>query len=110
VNSEGASYTFLENVSAEGDVPENSILSRTLHQDDRLKILLFAFAPGQELSAHTAPMPAVIHILEGEATLTLGGDKREAGPGTLVHMPPRLEHGIQARTKTRMLLFLLKQG
>ena len=102
-------YTFVADVVKEVTIPENGILSRTLHSDERSKLLLFGFAPGQELSAHTAPMPAILYIAQGEATLRLGGDVREAGAGTLVHMPPLLEHGIQAKTEVVMVLVLLKQ-
>lgn len=105
-----APYTFIENLLAEVNVPENGILSRTLHNDDRMKVILFGFAPGQELSAHTAPMPAVLQFLEGDALVTLGEDQREARAGTLVHMAPYLQHGIQARAKTVMLLILIKQA
>jgi quercetin dioxygenase-like cupin family protein len=102
-------YNLFADVKAEVTIPENGILSRTLYNDDRLKVLVFGFAQGQELTAHTAPMPAVIHVLDGQARLTLGNDTVPAGPGTLVHMPPQLEHGIYAVTPVIMLLLMLKQ-
>jgi quercetin dioxygenase-like cupin family protein len=102
-------YTLLPDLRAEVQIPVNGILSRTLYNDDRLKVVIFGFAEGQELSAHTAPMPAVIQILEGEARVTLGGDTMEAKAGALIHMTPALEHGIFARTPVVMLLMMLKQ-
>jgi quercetin dioxygenase-like cupin family protein len=72
--------------------------------------VLFGFAAGQELSEHTAAVPAVIHILAGEATLTLGGTTHAAGPGTLVHMPAQLAHSVYAQTPVVMLLWLLRGG
>ncbi len=102
-------YTFIADILEEVSIPENGILSRTLQNDDRTKVLVFGFAPGQELSAHTAPMPAILYIARGEAALRLGSDVREARAGTLVHMPPLLEHGIQARTELVMVLVLIKQ-
>jgi quercetin dioxygenase-like cupin family protein len=47
-------------------------------------------------------------ILQGEAKLTLADDTLEAKPGTWVHMPAGLKHGILARTPVVMLLMLLK--
>jgi len=103
------STTFISpNLAAEVTVPENGILSRTLYNDDSLKVVIFGFAPGQELTAHTAPMPATIQILSGEATLTLGTEKVEAVPGTFVHMPAFLNHAIVAKTPTTMLLSMVK--
>jgi hypothetical protein len=34
-----------------------------LHNDERVKAVLFGFAQGEELSEHTASMPAVLHLL-----------------------------------------------
>ncbi|MBZ5577138.1 MAG: cupin domain-containing protein [Acidobacteriia bacterium] len=93
----------------EAPIPESGILSRTLHNDDSVKVVIFGFATGQELSAHTAPMAASIHILSGEAQLTLGDDVREVKAGAFVRMPPQLQHGIVARTPVVMLLSMYKQ-
>jgi quercetin dioxygenase-like cupin family protein len=101
-------YTFYPDLDAEVRIPENGILSRTLHNDDSLKVVIFGFAPGQELSAHTAPMAASIYIVRGEAQLTLGADVREVKAGCFVHMPPKLQHGILARTPVVMLLAMHK--
>jgi len=55
-------------------------------------------------------MPAVLHLLRGEAKLTLGDDTVQARPGTWVHMPKGLRHSIQAKTPVVMLLPLLKEA
>ncbi len=43
-------YTYLADVVQEVQPPADGTLSRTLHQDERLKAVLFGFAAGQELS------------------------------------------------------------
>ena len=101
-------YFLSPDVRSEIEVPEKGILSRTLFNDAHTKIILFGFAPGQELTAHTAPMPATIQILSGEGTLTLGADTCQASPGCLIHMQPQLIHGVVARTSLEMLLTLHK--
>jgi quercetin dioxygenase-like cupin family protein len=103
-----ASYTHFIDVAREAQPPDKGILSRTLHNDARLKAVLFGFAQGEELSEHTASMPAVLHFLQGEARLTLGDDVLEAQAGTWAHMPAGTRHSIQARTPVVMLLLLLK--
>jgi quercetin dioxygenase-like cupin family protein len=90
------------------EIPDESIISRTLFNDDHLKAVLFGFAAGQELSEHTASMPAVIHIISGECRLTLGQDHQSAAAGTWVHMPANLPHSLLAETPVVMLLLLLK--
>jgi hypothetical protein len=53
-------------------------------------------------------MPAVLHLLQEEATGTLGDHRDEARPGTWAHMPTGLRHSIQARMPVVRLLMLLK--
>jgi quercetin dioxygenase-like cupin family protein len=101
-------YTVFLDLAKEVQPPDKGILSRTLFNDDRLKAVGFGFAQGEELSEHTASMPAVLHFLQGEASLTLGDDRLEARPGTWVHMPKGLRPSIQAKTPVVMLLLLLK--
>lgn len=101
-------YTLVNNLALEIEPPVNGTLSRTIHQDDRLKAVLFGFAAGQELSEHTASTPAIMHFLKGEADVVLGQDKVTASAGTWIHMPSRLPHSILAKTPVSMLLLLLK--
>jgi quercetin dioxygenase-like cupin family protein len=99
----------LENIETEVPIPENGILSRTLFNDEALKVVAFGFSSGQELSAHTAPMAAVLYFVRGEAELTLGAEKQHVRAGALVHMPPQTLHGIMAKTPVVLLLLMLKQ-
>jgi quercetin dioxygenase-like cupin family protein len=101
-------YTYFLDLAKEVQPPDKGILSRTLFADDRLKVVLFGFGQGEELSEHTASMPAVLHFVQGEAKLTLDDDTLDAKPGTWVHMPAGLRHSIQAQTPVVMLLLLVK--
>jgi quercetin dioxygenase-like cupin family protein len=101
-------YVLVSDLVAQARVPENGILSQTLHSDENSKVILFGFAPGQELSAHTAPFPATLMFLKGEAALKLGDDEQQAVAGTFVVMAPNLQHGIQAKTDVVMLLTMIK--
>ena len=101
-------YVYMKDVREQAKVPENGILSQTLHNDERSKTILFGFAAGQELSAHTAPFPAILTFIKGEATLRLGADEMEASEGTFAYMTPLLEHGIKAKTDVVMLLTMIK--
>ena len=101
-------YTNINDLAKEAQPPEKKILSRTLYNDEKVKAVIFGFAQGEELSEHTASMPAILHFLQGEAKLTLGDDTLEARPGTWVHMPTGMRHSIQAKTPVVMLLLLLK--
>jgi quercetin dioxygenase-like cupin family protein len=102
-------YTYVSSLARlVPDTPPDSITSRSLYTDERIRAVLFRFAAGQELSEHTASQPAILHILEGEADLRLGDDAMAATAGTWVHMPPNLRHSIVAKTPLTMLLLLIK--
>lgn len=102
-------YTIVQDLSHQMEPPVDGTLSRTIHQDERLKAVLFHFSAGQELSEHTASTPAVMHFLEGDADVTLGGDVVVANAGTWIHMQSQLSHSIRAKTNVVMLLLLMKQ-
>lgn len=103
-------YTYFADLASEmASVPTDSIVSRTIYKDARLNVVLFGFAPGQELSEHTASVPATIHIIQGDCTLTLGPDRMEASTGSWARMPANLPHSLLAKTPVVMLLTMLKQ-
>ena len=105
------SYNLIQNLEKNiSEIPPDSIISRTVYQDNHLKVILFGFAPGQELSEHTASKKAIIHILSGKASLLLGSDNYEAGEGTWTQMDPLLPHSIKASTRLTMLLYLINNS
>ncbi|HWR13893.1 MAG TPA: cupin domain-containing protein [Terriglobales bacterium] len=103
-------YTFVPNLVNEFAIPENGIISRVLHKDERLNITLFGFSAGQELSTHSAPTPALIQVLEGEADIDLGSDTVQVKPGSFIRMAPLLSHAVRAKTPFRMLLVQVKEA
>lgn len=101
-------FTLLSDLSQQVNIPDNGTLSRTLYQDEQLKVVLFGFAAGQELSEHTASVPAIMHFLAGEAQVGLGSERRDVQAGDWVHMTAGLPHSIVARSAVTMLLTLVK--
>ena len=99
---------FFEDMAAQVEIPQDGITSRALHNDDHTRVVLFGFDTGQELSEHTASMPAIVQILRGEGILTLGDVAHEVGPGSWAHMPANLSHSIVARKPLVMLLTMNK--
>lgn len=108
--SEETQFTSFDDLASEVTPPQDGTLSRTLHNDDHIKVVLFGFAAGEELSEHTSSMPAIIQIVQGEADVTLGDAKKTTAAGSWIHMQPKLKHSIKAKTPVVMLLTLLKTG
>ena len=101
-------YKYFASLAEEMEIPQDGILTRTLFETDLIKVVLFGFSPGQELSEHTASKPALLHFLKGECSLTLGEDSLDVKEGAWVHMNPGLAHSLKAKTEVTMLLTLLK--
>ena len=102
-----APVTVFRDLLAEAPVPARGILSQTLSDEAGVELVLFAFAQGEQLSEHTSARPAIIHILAGEADLTIGAEALHAKPGTWARMPADTKHSVIARTAVVMALYLL---
>ena len=103
-------YVFLDDLGGSLEsMPADSIVSRTIQRSDGIKVIIFGFAAGQELSQHTASVPAMLHFLEGEADLMLGEENMRAKPGTWVFMEANLPHAIHTRTPVKMLLTMVEK-
>lgn len=101
-------YKFFADLQTEAAIPENGILSRVIEKDDSLNVTLFGMAAGEEISSHSAPTPAILYFLEGEASVQLGDRTVRAQPGSFVFMPPMLTHAIGAKSAVKMLLVQIK--
>lgn len=88
--------------------PESGKQTIVLLDDANTKVVLFAFAAGSGLTEHVAPFPAIIQIINGEATLTVGEESISGKPGTWIQMAPKAPHSIKAESPVVMLLTLLK--
>lgn len=103
------SFLHIADLAREVEAPQDGILSRTVLNNDDVKVVLFAFSAGQELSEHTASMPALLYFHQGEAALTLGEDVQHACAGSWTYMPANLKHSVRTIMPTVMLLVLIKR-
>ena len=99
---------IVADLEAMAQVADQGIVSKAIVENEHHKIVHFTFAPGQELSEHTASVPAAIHILRGEGLVILDGVEHEAGPGKLYYMPADLKHAVQARGELVFLLTMFR--
>ncbi len=101
-------YTFQQLTDMLPEVLPDSVISRTVYQDERLKLTLFGFAAGQGLTEHSSSKAAIIHILQGEATLSLEDEVRHVSAGSWFFLSPNLKHSLSASSDMQMLLTMLK--
>ena len=101
------SHTFLEDLVAGTEIPPGGTLSQVVFKDDQVRVILFAFDVGQELTEHTAVRPALVQVLSGHLRLSMGTDTYDCRPGDWVHMSAKLPHSLEALEPTVMLLTML---
>lgn len=107
---------YIKNISASQplvlidlvDYQEGQVVSRTFAQNKTISLTLFAFWEGEGLSSHTAAGDAFVQILDGEATITIGGKEVHVGAGEIVVMPAKVPHSLHAHTRFKMLLIVIK--
>jgi quercetin dioxygenase-like cupin family protein len=87
---------------------DGAVVSRTLLKRAGGTVTLFAFDEGQALSEHTAPFDAVAYVLEGEADITVAGSPLKVLAGEMVLMPANQPHAVNARTRFKMLLTMIR--
>lgn len=90
------------------EVAEGGIVSKPIVENEHHKLVHFTFAPGQELSEHTASVPAVIQILRGRALVKLGEQTFQGQAGSLYYMPANLKHAVHAEEELVFLLTMFR--
>jgi quercetin dioxygenase-like cupin family protein len=83
---------------------DRGIVSKTLVDCPKVKLILFGMKTGQTISGHSAGMPATIHVLGGAGTIQIGDTEYEGRPGSLYYLPAGMYHAL---TSTDDLVFLL---
>jgi len=87
---------------------EGSVVSRQITKAEAGNVTLFAFDAGQELSEHTAPYDALVHVLEGEAETRISGQPYFLTAGEAIIMPADEPHALRATQKFKMLLTMIR--
>jgi quercetin dioxygenase-like cupin family protein len=87
---------------------EGSVVSRQIIKAEAGNVTLFAFDEGQELSEHTAPYDALVHILDGEAEVRISGVPYTLTAGEAIIMPANEPHALKALAKFKMLLTMIR--
>ncbi len=90
------------------DYAPGAIVSKIISKNEAGNLTLFAFDQGQGLSEHTAPFDAVVQIVEGKAIISINKIEHKIEEGEIIIMPANIPHAIEANSKFKMLLTMLK--
>ncbi len=90
------------------DYQEGSVVSRAVIDKETGTVTVFAFGEGQGLSEHTAPFDAMVHVLDGEAEITISGTPFNVKQGRMVIMPANEPHALRAVKPFKMVLTMIR--
>lgn len=88
---------------------EGSVVSRQITKAEAGNVTLFAFDKDQELSEHTAPFDALVHVLDGETEIRISGKPFRLKAGDAIIMPADEPHAVKAVTRFKMLLTMIRK-
>ena len=90
------------------DYQDGAIVSRRIIKGKAGTVTLFAFDIAQSLSEHTAPFDALVHVLEGSAEVAIAGKSSRLEQGGMIIIPAEEPHSVQAVSRFKMLLTLVR--
>ena len=85
-----------------------SIVSKTIVKKQTGNITLFAFDKGQELSEHTAPFDALVHVMDGKVEISIDKKPFVLSVGEFILMPANIPHALKAVEKFKIMLVMIK--
>jgi quercetin dioxygenase-like cupin family protein len=87
---------------------DGAVVSRVLVKRPTGNVTLFAFDAGQELSEHTAPFDALVHVLDGTAEVSIDGRPYRLAAGDALVMPANRPHAVKAVARFKMMLTMIR--
>ena len=82
------------------------IVSKTLAQNSRNSLTLFAFEKGEEISSHESEGDALVFVLDGMGKITIDGNEHLLNKGEAIVMPAQVPHAVYAEERFKMLLIV----
>lgn len=87
---------------------ENGIISKRIIDRAVGNVTLFSFDRGQRLSEHSAPFDALVQIIEGNAEIIINKEVFNLNEGNSIIMPANIPHAVNAVSRFKMLLTMIK--
>jgi len=96
------------NITGLAEYQTGAVVSRQITKAEGGNVTFFAFDEGQELSEHTAPFDALVHVLDGEVEIKISGKPSLLKAGEAIIMPANQPHAVKAVKQFKMLLTMIK--
>lgn len=91
-------FVDLDNMPPEFVTPKHSTAHGCLISGEKIEVGVFSYKAGEGARPHAHPHEQIIVVLTGRARFTLDGVVSEIDPRHAVHIPPMMEHRLEALT------------
>ena len=96
--------SFIENL----DYNENRIVTQVLLETSFSKEIRILLKSGQTMKEHKAPLPIIVHVLEGRIDFGVQGETLELKKGDFITLEGNIYHDLVAREDSIVRLTLSK--
>ena len=83
---------------------DGQVVSKTLVQNPNVSLTLFSFDKGEEISTHSSHGDAMAYVIDGQAEITIGGEKFNVKAGETIVMPAEVAHAVFAPERMKFML------
>ena len=83
------------------------IVSKTLAQNEQVRLTLFAFDEVEEISTHESSGDALVLVLDGQGQITIDGEKFDLKTGDSILMPAGHPHAVYGLKRFKMFLIVV---
>ncbi|MCX7523005.1 cupin domain-containing protein [Microbacterium sp. STN6] len=107
--SENAIYlsSGLDELLAQAPIDDERLKPKRVLDGFGARVVLLAFAAGQELREHSAPVPILVQTLAGRVAFEVDGAETELAAGGIVNVAAGVRHAVRALEPSHVLLTLL---
>jgi quercetin dioxygenase-like cupin family protein len=86
---------------------DGQVVSKTLVQNSSVSLTLFSFDKGEEISTHSSQGDAMVYVIDGQAEITVGGEKFSVNAGETIVMPAEVPHAVYAPGRMKFMLTVI---
>ena len=96
------------NPSWQSMLPEETAVPMLSFGTEQTAVQAFVFPPGRGFAPHTHEhSEQVLYVVEGEAVIRMGDEKRTAGTGAAAVVPKNVEHSVVNSGDDQLVLMML---
>ena len=100
--------TVVSDVLASLPVTPSATTSRTLLDNEAVRVVVFTFDTGEQLTEHTAAPPVVVQLVQGRMRFQVAGQDHDLAAGDCVYLAPKEPHALEAIEPSVLSLIMLR--